>query len=151
MCSPSIDVGVQGYFDGTCYNDSVLDTPIVTRIAGGKHHARNAGMEVNSPIECSAISVAAPIVSGFIAGAPRFEEVTQLINHYFAYGDIGVRFDQSIKHLVLSATQSQSVDGIEEVMQEWMVPDQLHEYELKQCKKKLRFESDSNEYVEKEK
>ncbi|KAI5012568.1 hypothetical protein ZWY2020_024834 [Hordeum vulgare] len=32
-----------------------------------------------------------------------------------------------------------------------MVPDHLREYELEQRKKKLRFESDSNEYAEKEK
>ncbi|KAE8813231.1 hypothetical protein D1007_09621 [Hordeum vulgare] len=32
-----------------------------------------------------------------------------------------------------------------------MVRDQLREYKLKQCKKKLRFESDSNEYAKKEK
>ncbi|KAI4999017.1 hypothetical protein ZWY2020_057477 [Hordeum vulgare] len=66
-------------------------------------------------------------------------------------GDIGVSFDESIRHPVLSETQSQSVDGIEEVMQECMVSDQLREYELKQRKKNWRIGSDSNEYAEKEK
>ena len=32
-------------------------------------------------------------VSFFHAGAPGFEEVTQLIDHYFAEGDVGVSFD----------------------------------------------------------
>ncbi|KAI4977848.1 hypothetical protein ZWY2020_014402 [Hordeum vulgare] len=116
-------------FDGTFHNDSVLDTPIGTCITGGKDHA----------------------VCGFNAGAYGFEEATQLINHYFEEGGVGVRFDQSIRCPLFSETQSQSVDGMEEVTLEWMVPDQLREYELKQHRKMLRFECDSNEYVEKEK
>ena len=88
-------------------------------------------------------------VSVFHAGAPGFEEVTQLIDHYFAEGNVGVSFDQ--RRPVLSETQSQSVDGTEEVTQDWMVPEQLRQYELKQSKKKLRFESDSKEFAEKEK
>ena len=88
-------------------------------------------------------------VSVFHAGAPGFEEVTQLIDHYFAEGNVGVSFDQ--RRPVLSETQSQSVDGTEEVTQDWMVSEQLREYELKQSKKKLRFESDSKEFAEKEK
>ena len=87
-------------------------------------------------------------VSVFHAGAPGFEEVTQLIDHYFAEGNVGVSFDQ--RRPVLSETQSQSVDGTEEVTQDWMVSEQLRQYELKQSKKKLRFESDSKEYAEKE-
>ena len=90
-------------------------------------------------------------VSVFDAGAPGFEEVTQLIDHYFAEGDVGASFDQSLRRPVLSETQSQSVDGIEEVTQDWMVSEQLRAYELKQRNKKLRFESDSKEYAEKEK
>ena len=39
-------------------------------------------------------------VSVFHAGAPGFEEVTQLIDHYFAEGNVGVSFDQ--RHPVLS-------------------------------------------------
>ncbi|KAE8772824.1 hypothetical protein D1007_55082 [Hordeum vulgare] len=66
-------------------------------------------------------------------------------------GDIGVSFDESIRRPILSETQSQSVDGTEEVMQECMVSDQLREYELKQRKKNWRIGSDSNEYAEKEK
>ena len=54
----------------------------------------------------------------FHAGAPGFEEVTQLIDHYFAEGDFGVSFDQSLRRPILSKTQSQSVDGTEEVTQE---------------------------------
>ena len=46
-------------------------------------------------------------VSVFHAGAPGFEEVTQLIDHYFAEGNVGVSFDQ--RRPVLSETQSQSV------------------------------------------
>ena len=88
-------------------------------------------------------------MSVFHAGAPGFEEVTQLIDHYFAEGNVGVSFDQ--RRPVLSETQSQSVDGTEEVTQDWMVSEQLREYELKQSKKKLRFESDSKEFAEKEK
>ncbi|KAI5021576.1 hypothetical protein ZWY2020_058306 [Hordeum vulgare] len=107
MYSPSrVYGGVQGDFDGTFHNDSVLDTPIGTHIIGGKAHAE---------------------------------------------GDIVVSFDQSIRRPILFETQSQSVDGTEEVTQEWMVTDQLREYELKKCKKTLRFESDSNKYAEKEK
>ena len=89
------------------------------------------------------------VVSVFLAGAPGFEEDTQLIDHYFAEGYVGVSFDQRCP--VLSETQSQSVVGTEEVTQEWMVSKQLLAYELKQSKKKLRFESDSKECVEKEK
>ena len=85
----------------------------------------------------------------FHAGAPGFEEVTQIINHYFAEGNVGVSFDQ--RRPVLSETQSQSVDGTEEVTQDWMVPEQLRQYELKQSKKKLRFEIESKEFAEKEK
>ena len=88
-------------------------------------------------------------VSVFHAGAPGFEEVTQLIDHYFAEGNVGVSFDQ--RRPVLSETQSQSVDGTEEVTQDWMVPEQLCQYELKQSKKKLRFEIESKEFAEKEK
>ena len=44
----------------------------------------------------------------FHAGAPGFEEVTQLIDHYFAEGNVGVSFDQ--RRPVLSETQSQSLD-----------------------------------------
>ena len=40
----------------------------------------------------------------FLAGAPGFEEVTQLIDHYFAEGDVDVSFDQ--RRHVLSETQS---------------------------------------------
>ena len=58
-------------------------------------------------------------VSFFHVGAPGFEEVTQLIDHYFAEGDVGASFDQRCP--VLSETQSQSVDGTKEVTQEWMV------------------------------
>ena len=72
-----------------------------------------------------------------------------MIDHYFAEGDVDVSFDQ--RRPVLSETQSQSVDGTEEVTQEWMVSEQLRAYELKQNKKKLRFESDSKECAEKEK
>nr|CDM82142.1 unnamed protein product [Triticum aestivum] len=43
----------------------------------------------------------------------------------------------------------QSAEGTKEVTQERMVLEQLHAYELKQSKKKLRFESDSKECVEK--
>ena len=46
-------------------------------------------------------------VSIFHAGAPRFQEVTQLIENYVAQGDVGVSFDQ--RRPVLSETQSQSV------------------------------------------
>ena len=88
-------------------------------------------------------------VSVFHAGAPGFEEVTQLIDHYFAEGNVGVSFDQ--RRPVLSETQSQSVDGTEEVTQDWMVPEQVRQYELKQSKKKLRFEIESKEFAEKEK
>ena len=59
------------------------------------------------------------VVSIFHVGAPGFEEVTQLIDHYFAEGDVGVSFGQ--RRPVLSETQSQSVDGTEEVTHEWMV------------------------------
>ena len=52
-------------------------------------------------------------VSVFHAGAPGFEEVTQLIDHYFAEGNVGVSFDH--RRPVLSETQSQPVDGTEEV------------------------------------
>ena len=52
----------------------------------------------------------------FHAGAPVFEEVTQLIDHYFAEGNVGVSFDQRCP--VLSETQSQCVDGTEEVTQD---------------------------------
>ena len=48
-------------------------------------------------------------MSVFHAGAPGFEEVTQLIDHYFAEDNVGVSFDQRCH--VLSETQSQSVDG----------------------------------------
>ena len=58
-------------------------------------------------------------------------------------------FDQ--RRLVLSKTQSQSVEGTEEVTQDWMVPEQLRQYELKQSKKKLRFEIESKEIAKKEK
>ena len=64
-------------------------------------------------------------VSVFHTGAPGFEEVTQLIDHYFAKGNVGVRFGQ--RRPVLSETQSQSVDGTEEVTQDWMVSEQLRE------------------------
>ena len=47
------------------------------------------------------------VVFIFHAGAPGFEEVTQLIDHYFAEGNVGVSFDQ--RRPVLSETQSQSV------------------------------------------
>ena len=90
-------------------------------------------------------------VSVFHAGAPEFDEVTQLIDHYFAEGDVGVNFDQSLRRPILFERQSQSVNGIQEVTHEWMVSEQLRAYELKQSKKKLRFESDSKEYVEKQK
>ena len=62
-------------------------------------------------------------VSVFHAGAPGFEEVTQLIDHYFAEGNVGVSFDQ--RRPVLCETQSQSVDGTEEVTQDWMVSEQF--------------------------
>ena len=52
-------------------------------------------------------------VSVFHARAPGFEEVTQLINHYFVEGNVGLSFDQRCP--ILSGTQSQSVDGTEEV------------------------------------
>ena len=90
-------------------------------------------------------------VSGFCAGAPGFEEVTQLVDHYFVEGVIGVSFHQSLRRPILSETQSQSVDGIEEVTQEWIVLEQLRAHELNQCKKRMRFENDSKEYAEKEK
>ncbi|KAE8795928.1 hypothetical protein D1007_29119 [Hordeum vulgare] len=129
MSSPSgVDVGVQRDFDGTCHNHNVHDTPISTRIPDGKDHVVKVGHEVNSPMECSPISVAA---------------------HFQV--DVGLSFDQSSGHLVLCETQSQSVDGTQDVTQEWMVPNQLRAYELGQCKKKSRFESDSKEYAEKEK
>ena len=57
----------------------------------------------------------------FSAGAPGFEEVTHLIDHYFAEGVVGVSSDQSFRRPMLSETQSRSVDGTEEVTQEWMV------------------------------
>ena len=41
-------------------------------------------------------------VSVFHAGAPGFEEVTQLIDHYFVEGNVGVSFDQ--RRPVLSET-----------------------------------------------
>ena len=85
----------------------------------------------------------------FHVGAPGFEDVTQLIDHYFAEDNVGVSFDQRCH--VLSETQSQSVDGTEEVTQDWMVPEQVRQYELKQSKKKLRFEIESKEFAEKEK
>ena len=72
-----------------------------------------------------------------------------MIDHYFAEGNVGVSFDQ--RRPVLSETQSQSVDGTEEVTQDWMVPEQVRQYELKQSKKKLRFEIESKEFAEKEK
>ena len=72
-----------------------------------------------------------------------------MIGHYFAEGNVGVSFEQ--RRPVLSETQSQSVDGTEEVTQDWMVPEQVHQYELKQSKKKLRFEIESKEFAEKEK
>ena len=53
------------------------------------------------------------------AGAPGFEEVTQLIDHYSAEGNVGVSFDQ--RRPILSETQSQSIDGTEEVTHDWMV------------------------------
>ena len=68
-------------------------------------------------------------MSVFHVGAPGFEEVTQLIDHYFAEGNVGVSFDQ--RRPVLSQTQSQSVDGTEEVTHDRMVSEQLREYELK--------------------
>lgn len=58
-------------------------------------------------------------VSVFHAGVPGFEEVTQLIHHNFAEGNVGLSFDQ--RRLVLSKTQSQTVDGTKEVTQDWMV------------------------------
>ena len=72
-----------------------------------------------------------------------------MINHYFAEGNVGVSFDQRCP--VLSETQSESADGTEEVTQDWMVSEQLRQYELKQSKKNLRFEIESKEFAEKEK
>ena len=86
----------------------------------------------------------------FSAGAPGFDEVTHLIDHYFTEGVVGVSSDKSFRRPVLSETQSQSVDGTEQVTQEWMVPDQLHAYEFKKRNKMLRFENDSKLYEDKE-
>ena len=44
------------------------------------------------------------VVCVFHVGAPGFEEVTQLIDHYFAEGNVGVSFDQ--RRPVLSETKS---------------------------------------------
>ncbi|KAI4988061.1 hypothetical protein ZWY2020_029691 [Hordeum vulgare] len=60
-------------------------------------------------------------VSGFYAGAPGFEEVTQLISHYFAQGDVLVSFHQNSGRPVLFEEQPQSVDGTELVTQEEFV------------------------------
>jgi hypothetical protein len=64
--------------------------------------------------------------TGFSAGAPGFEEVTHLIDHYFTENVVGVSSDQSFRRPVLSETQSQSVDGTEQVTHEWMVLAQMH-------------------------
>ena len=54
-------------------------------------------------------------MTDFSAEAPGFEEVTHLIDHYIVEDVIGVSSDQSFRCTVLSKTQSQFVDGTENV------------------------------------
>ncbi|KAI5006332.1 hypothetical protein ZWY2020_033575 [Hordeum vulgare] len=85
----------------------------------------------------------------FVLGTPIGTHIAGGKHH--AEGDVTVSFGQSMRRPVLSETQSQFVDGTKEVTQEWIIPDQFREYELKELQKKLRFESDSNIYAKKEK